>query len=238
MNIISAKTAAGSLKGSGVKKGPDDILCELKEIYQFEWNKHNFVDIELGPTDIATHHNKIKSHLAQQKEFVLLGGDHSTTFPAFEALMPDTIVVFDAHLDCVNNVIPPSQEDFLRVIWEKYKPKIIHVGARNYTQEEWKVAQNFYQFIPADKIEGVDLNPKGKIYVSIDIDVLDPTFAPGVDWPEPFGLTPKSLLNLLESIPKPIGFDIVEVNPEKDINNITSRTAAYIIHKLANTWYE
>ena len=134
-------------------------------------------------------------------------------------------------------MIPPSQEDFLRIIWEKYKPRIVHIGARNYTNEEFKIAQNFYQFLPADKIDETNLEPMGTTYVSIDMDVIDPSFAPGVDWPEPFGLSPKELISIIKKIPKPIGFDVVEVNPKKDVNNITSRTAAYIIHKLIDMWY-
>mgnify|MGYP003974528921 FL=1 len=69
------------------------------------------------------------------------------------------------------------------------------------------------------------------LHISIDIDVLDPAFAPGVSYPEPAGLTTRQLLYYLQRIRRlnPTSIDLVEVNPEKDINNITSKTAAKII---------
>ena len=74
------------------------------------------------------------------------------------------------------------------------------------------------------------------IYLSIDIDVLDPAFAPGTGYIEPGGLTTRELIYLLQRINKlhPKMIDLVEVNPEKDINNTTIKVAAKIISELAS----
>ena len=72
------------------------------------------------------------------------------------------------------------------------------------------------------------------LYVSIDLDGLDPAFAPGVSHPEPGGLSTREVLGLLSSLPvSPVGADIVELNPEKDVNLLTAHVAARLVKELA-----
>ena len=83
---------------------------------------------------------------------------------------------------------------------------------------------------PKDFAKTVD-----NIYISIDIDVIDPAFAPGTGWPEPLGIWPQQLATLLEFLKatkKVRGFDIVEVSPPQDMNNITSSLAARLLLEL------
>jgi arginase family enzyme len=80
----------------------------------------------------------------------------------------------------------------------------------------------------------VALELDGPVYVSIDIDVLDPAFAPGVSHPEPGGLSTRQVLDIIHRIRTPIvGADIVEVNPDKDAGDITARTAAKLLKEMA-----
>ena len=68
------------------------------------------------------------------------------------------------------------------------------------------------------------------IYFNLDIDVIDPAFAPGTGWPEPLGLNPKEVLDIILQLKNKIKLlDLVEVSPPKDVNNITSRLAARIL---------
>ena len=71
------------------------------------------------------------------------------------------------------------------------------------------------------------------IYISIDLDGIDPAFAPGVSHPEPGGISTRELLKIMSNIQgKIIGADIVEYNPNNDINNITATTAAKLLKEL------
>ena len=78
---------------------------------------------------------------------------------------------------------------------------------------------------------------KGKeFYLSIDIDGVDPAYAPGVTWPEPGGLTSREIVYLVRKLKKLkglVGTEIVEVNPEKDINNMTVKLAARLVKELS-----
>ena len=74
----------------------------------------------------------------------------------------------------------------------------------------------------------------GPVYVSIDLDVLDPAFAPGVAHHEPGGLSVRELLHLLQSIPGPVvGADVVEYLPQRDVQGITAVVAAKLARELA-----
>jgi arginase family enzyme len=74
----------------------------------------------------------------------------------------------------------------------------------------------------------------GPLYVSIDLDGLDPAFAPGVSHPEPGGLSTREVLQILAKLPvSPVGADIVELNPERDINMMTAGVAARFVKELA-----
>ena len=76
--------------------------------------------------------------------------------------------------------------------------------------------------------------PEGPLYVSIDMDALDPAFAPGVSHHEPGGLSVREILSVLHRIEAPIiGADVVEYNPTRDINGMTAVVAAKFVKELA-----
>ena len=76
--------------------------------------------------------------------------------------------------------------------------------------------------------------PHGPLYVSIDLDALDPAFAPGVSHHEPGGLSVRELLSVLHRIDAPIvGADVVEYNPARDVNGVTAVVAAKLVKELA-----
>ncbi|MEK6852569.1 MAG: arginase family protein [Nanoarchaeota archaeon] len=181
-------------------------------------------------------------------------GDHSVSYAtvkAFSKLNENSgLIIFDAHADLMPSTASPVHEDWLRMLIEKKildASKVIIVGIRN-------VDENEQEFIEDHKInvystkeifsEGVkeisySLMELARnwpaLYVSIDIDVCDPAFAPAVAYPEPGGLSSRELLHFIQGLKLLRNFkaaDIIEVMPEKDINHITVKLAAKILSEL------
>ena len=162
---------------------------------------------------------------------------------------PGGAALFDAHPD----LIPPKNldhETYLRKLIEDNivkKENVILVALRNWDDEEYKYIQdNRIKIYPMKNIsmEGINNICDGLmsvakdwdgLYLSIDIDSVDPACAPGTGYTEPAGLTSKELLYLIHRIKllKNLkAIDIVEVNPDKDINDMTSRLGAKLCVEL------
>lgn len=173
---------------------------------------------------------------------IFLGGEHLITYPIVRALREelDYLIVFDAHLDMRDNYYGSkfNHATFLRRLIEE-GVKVIHLGSRAYSGEELEYARrNNIEVLSALEVRDGAFGGRelGRVYISIDMDVLDPAYAPGVSNPEPFGLTPIALLRLLKELvaasDEVIGIDIVEVNPLVDVNDITSVLAAKLVFEL------
>jgi arginase family enzyme len=88
-------------------------------------------------------------------------------------------------------------------------------------------------FAPHEHVAGLAALPAGPTYISIDLDGLDPAFAPGVSHHEPGGLTTREVLDVIWKTPGPvIGGDIVELNPDRDLNGMTAVLAAKLLKEL------
>ena len=182
---------------------------------------------------------------------VFIGGEHTITLGVAYALKnPEklAIVSFDAHLDLRNEYLGQkfSHTTFMRRLNEQVKPKkIIEVGTRAVCEEEIEYSENTgISYITSLEIhrEGLKktkekikklLEDVENVYLSIDLDVLDPSYAPAVQNPEPEGISPYILHELIaETCKKPImGFDLVEVAPNYD-NGITAIQAARTIFEV------
>ncbi|MEM1706459.1 MAG: agmatinase [Thermosphaera sp.] len=180
---------------------------------------------------------------------IFIGGEHLLTYPIIRGLRKeiDSLVVFDAHLDLRDEYLNSklNHATFLRRIVENLDVNVIHIGSRAYSREELEFLKDgevtVLNVLEAMKQEEVvkklDTIGLGRTYISVDIDVIDPSFAPGVGNPESLGLNPLTLLSLLKIIyeksNKVIGFDIVEVNPLVDVNDVTSILASKIILEIS-----
>lgn len=176
---------------------------------------------------------------------ILIGGEHTFTYSMMNDKLENfALIVFDAHLDLRNEYLEEKwcHATFMRRIIENFPMiKIIYLGTRAIDVEElnflkklripyftsYKIYENILEIKGFLKKHLEDIN---KIHVSIDIDVLDPCYAPGVGNPEPDGITFMQLLDLLETIinEKTISLDLVEVSPIWD-NGQTSIQAAKIL---------
>lgn len=184
---------------------------------------------------------------------IMLGGDHSCTLEALKGMAKIhkrfSIVYFDAHLDMVS-----SEGSFYgSVLSDASKLKQLKlnksacIGFRTFREEELnKAKKKKLLLVPASKLEELTIakifsiikkRACRKIYLSIDIDVVDPAFAPGVSDPVACGITPLQLCSLAKKLAKLklLGFDIVEVNPKRDKNDLTASLAAkLLVEILAN----
>ena len=159
---------------------------------------------------------------------IILGGEHLVTLGTYMAFPQDTaLVVFDAHYDLRDQYAGAklSHASFLRrIIEERGSSHILHVGGRAYAAEEIAYAQESDIRIitdadiqkgsgPSQLAEFVKLHDA--TYISVDMDVLDPAFCPGVGNPEGCGITSKELFSMIYELGKGnvVGADIVELNP-------------------------
>lgn len=190
-----------------------------------------------------------KEILEAKKLPVLIGGEHTITLGSARAAGKNIAILdFDAHLDLRNEYmnLTVSHTTFMRRINEQAKPqKIIEVGTRAVCKEEYDYAKKAdISLIPAQQVrrDGAEKTAKKikellkdaeKIYLTIDLDVLDPAFAPGVQNPEPDGLCTHHLYDILSEAcdERLVAFDVVENTPPYD-NGVTAILAAKTIFEV------
>jgi arginase len=171
-----------------------------------------------------------------------LGGDHSITYPILRAIgkcIPGiTFVHFDAHPDLYADYEgnPHSHASpFARILEEQLIQRLVQIGIRTLNAHQRSQAKKYGVEIYEmnDLPDPANLNLAGPIYVSFDLDVLDPAFAPGISHWEPGGLTSREAIHYLHALPVPIiGADIVEFNPARDPTGLTASVAAKILKEL------
>ena len=174
---------------------------------------------------------------------LFVGGDHMVTNPIVAGLAavhgPVNILHFDAHPDLYEDFAgdPLSHASpFARIMERGDARQLVQVGIRTLTNHCREQAARYgVQVIGMRDFEARAVPiPDAPLYVSIDLDALDPAFAPGVSHHEPGGLSVRDLLAVLHRVAGPIvGADIVEYNPSRDINGVTATVAAKFIKELA-----
>jgi agmatinase len=195
---------------------------------------------------------------AAKGKFLAIGGDHSIAYALIKAAKPEALLYFDAHLDCEDDFLPPSHEDIIRAIVNQkiVKPEnIFIIGARKFYPKEikfikkhkinvvgWrsKATERGVRGIWPATVKHIDSNLYNAIssfktiYLSIDIDVFDPSEAPGTNYPVEMGVESSEFFKFLEKLDlkKIVGVDVVEVNPAKDVENKTVELARKIVEKF------
>jgi|CXWL01.1.fsa_nt_gi agmatinase len=180
---------------------------------------------------------------------VVIGGDHSISYPvirAFERAAPLTVVLFDAHLDYRDEVLGlklTNNSPFRRAHELPFVERIITIGVRGIKSTDRELREtrahgnvvftnyDVFEHGPAGIVEELDDN-LGNYYVSIDIDALDPSIAPGTESPEAEGLTYTHVKRVLQGLAlrgKMVGLDLVEVNPYLDHAEVTQHIAAQLL---------
>lgn len=171
-----------------------------------------------------------------------LGGDHSVSHPIVRAVAAAhpgiTLLHFDAHADLYDEFEGDRFSHacpFARIMEEGLVTRLVQVGLRTLTSHQRAQAERFGVEIIDMRAYAAGARPRlsGPVYVSLDIDVLDPAFAPGVSHWEPGGLSTRELLTMLQAIDVPIvGADLVEFNPRRDPSGMTAMVAAKLVKEL------
>jgi agmatinase len=203
-------------------------------------------------TALAGIRDALAAVLDPRQRWVFLGGDHTVTAPIVAAALhhyPDLCVAqFDAHPDLRREFLGERwtyASAMTRVLDHLAPDRLYQIGLRTGDREEWvppRGTRVFPRFaMPAEEAAAqVAVQVAGRpLYVTIDIDVLDPSVAPGTGSPEPDGLSVAELLGALRRLGgvRVVGFDLVEVSPLWDASGRTAITAAAIVRDTALAWW-
>jgi len=189
-----------------------------------------------------------RAHLNKGQRVISLGGDHSVTYPIIRAHAKkyDKLNVFhlDAHPDLYDELDGNSHSHacpFARIMEEFPNIRLVQAGIRTANGHQREQAARF----GVEMIEMKDLTPiyqlrfDGPVYLSLDLDCLDPAFAPGVSHYEPGGMTTREVLSTIQTLKgELVGADIVEYNPEHDPQGITGMVAAKLLKEILGKMLE
>lgn len=218
---------------NGLDLGAPGLVHDVGDLTLAENSEQAFAAIE----------NAVDKTLQSGYPLISLGGDHSVTFPivrGFHRHFPDlTILHFDAHPDLYHDFEgnPHSHASpFARIMEGGFARRLVQVGIRtmNSHQKEQaaKLGVEVISMRNLDRFAGLRLDDP--LYISFDLDVLDPAFAPGVSHHEPGGLSAREALTFIQSVQARIaGADIVEYNPVRDRDNVTAMVAAKVLKEIA-----
>ena len=220
-------------------------------------------DVAVTPYDITEACQQIQNHVsdilgASNRRIVSIGGDHTIALPNLRALHsrhgPVALVHFDAHLDTWDTYFnaPVTHGTIFRRAFEEgllVEDHSIHIGIRGPIYDQADLTDDAgmgFRIIRAGDIDVIGIEAAvdavrrrvgdTPVYLSIDIDVLDPAFAPGTGTPESGGLTARELLRMLRQLTglNLVGADVVEVAPAYDHAEITSIAAATLVFDLVS----
>lgn len=207
---------------------------------------------DLGDVDVSGDFREVFSRiegevlkiLEKRAVPVILGGDHSISYPVVRAfagrIKPLDILHFDAHPDLYEELYGDRFSHacpFARIMEEGLAQNLVQVGIRAATgAQRAKALQHGVRMIEMKDIkdkEDLCLEFSNPLYISFDMDALDPAFSPGVSHHEPGGLSTRQAISILQALKaKIVGLDVVEVNPERDLSGITAAAAVKVIKEV------
>lgn len=206
---------------------------------------HDLGDVVLGKgkTAFKQIRGSVRSVLERHGRTLSIGGDHSVTYPiltAYSQKYPSlNILQLDAHPDLYHEYkdkLYTHASPFARIMEQKLAKKLVQIGVRTFNQHQRQQAKRF----GVETIEMREWHPDltlvfdGPVYLSVDMDVLDPAYAPGVSHHEPGGLSTRDVIRLVQELNVPIiGADIVEYNPDRDWQNMTAAAGAKLLKEIA-----
>jgi agmatinase len=174
---------------------------------------------------------------------LVLGGDHSITYPVLRGLRPRHPRLTILHLDAHGDLHDEFQGDryshacpFARIMEERLADRLVQVGIRTMTAHQRDQARRFGVEVieMKDRRDGARLEFDTPVYLSFDLDVIEPGLAPGVSHREPGGLTVRQALDIIQSVSVPlVGADFVEFNPAADHSGVTAAISAKLVRELA-----
>lgn len=177
-----------------------------------------------------------------------LGGDHSITYPLLRAVRAAHPRLTVLHLDAHGDLYDEFEGDryshacpFARIMEERLADRLVQVGVRTLNDHQRSQADRFGVEIIDMRAWASGVRPElsGPVYISLDLDALDPAYAPGVSHWEPGGLTAREAITLVQSCGgRVIGADVVEYNPRRDPTGVTAYVAAKLVKEIVSRMAE
>jgi agmatinase len=256
VGLLGLPTDVNSSHQRGAAKAPAEIR---KALFSPSSNMSSETGVDLGapgllcdegnlalaeePGDVARIDKGVAALIQRGLTPLLLGGDHSVTYPVLRAVAAAhptvSILHFDAHPD-LYDVFEGSRLShacpFARIMEERLARKLVQVGIRTLNAHQAGQAKRFGVTIVEMRAFDADRVPipRGPLYVTIDLDGLDPAFAPGVAHPEAGGLSVRDVVRVLHRVKGPVvGADVVELLPTADQGGRTAVAAAKLVKELA-----
>ncbi len=206
------------------------------------WTDLGDMSLASGADALSQIEQTVARLLATGVHVLTLGGDHSITYPilrAYSKAYPGmTVLQLDAHPDTYDEFGGSRHSHaspFARTMEECPGMALVQAGIRTLTPHLREQAQRF----GITALEMRDWSPdkmprlEGPLYLSLDLDVLDPAYAPGVSHHEPGGMSARDVLRVIHGLPSTlVGADVVELNPSRDPVGVTSMLAAKLCKEL------
>ena len=241
----------------GPRLGPDAIrhaiMCDSANMFAETgcdlstpglWNDAGDVALEqLSESDAYNAiHDRVDSLLEEGKRVLSLGGDHSVSYPAVMAHARHhselNLLHIDAHPDLYDDMGGNQfshASPFARLMESGKIVRLAQVGIRTLNAHQRAQAERFSVEVHEMR-HGLDIDKlqfDGPVYLTLDLDALDPAFAPGVSHHEPGGLSTREVLTIIQEFSgRLVGADLVELNPNRDINGVSAMVAAKLVKEI------
>ena len=241
MRILGVPLENGLGKTKGTAEAPAALLAELRELQgrtsDAEWEQESLTldlsDVEEASAQVERRFSAILAN----SPALAIGGDHASTYPLFRAFArrhPGAgLMVLDAHPDMMHSLTPPTHEDYLLTLLSEgtlAPERVVLAGLRSaHPLESERMRKMRIRHFPMQEIQDEGLRHVTDalmsaardwpaLYLSVDIDVLDPAFAPGTGTPEAGGLSTREALGFVRALRGLAfsGYDVVEVSPPYD----------------------
>ncbi|MBN2415148.1 agmatinase [bacterium] len=229
-----ASPSTNTWSEAGIDIGAPSVLQDDGDIYP-----------ESGSDPLWEIETAVQERIAGGAPLIVLGGDHTLTWPVIRAFHGRYGQVSILHVDAHPDLYDALDGDrlshacpFARIMEEGLADRLVQIGIRGMTGHQREQAERFGAEVydMAALAEPPSLTFTHPLYISFDLDSLDPAFAPGVSHPEPGGLSTREALRLLQGVQAPaiVGADIVEFNPRRDPAGITAAVAAKLCKEIAS----
>ena len=202
-----------------------------------------FNEREPGPEARARIEDAVASIVDSGRRPLLLGGDHSITYPALRGVRHHHKKLAILHLDAHPDLYHEFQGDryshacpFARIMEEHQADRLVQIGIRAMTGHQREQAERFGVEVIDMRSwrDGMPLRFDMPVYLSVDLDVIDPGLAPGVSHREPGGMTVRQVLGIIQSVDAAlVGADLVELNPLNDPSGLSAAVAAKLVKEIA-----
>ncbi len=206
------------------------------------WNDCGDLHLPSGKEAIDAIEAGIQKLLSTNDKVLSLGGDHSVTYPIVKAISKKygklNILHLDAHPDLYDNFDGNKFSHacpFARIMEEGLASRLVQVGIRTMSAHQREQVNRFgvevFEMKNWEAYKKVKFD--GPVYISLDIDAIDPAFAPGVSHHEPGGFSSREIISILQNIQgNVISADLVEFNPSRDASGITAMLAGKLFKEL------